>query len=397
MDYIKVLLILTIATIIPGQLIRLPIFSLAGAVTATDIFVFLSIISFSVYSLFFKKSIKFPQKITLPLLFFCIIALASAILALEIFSTVEIITSLYFLVRFIAYFLVSIVIYNVVSKGEIIKWLNVFLIIGSVFIVFGFFQFIFFPDLTVLTFYGWDPHQNRLVSTVLDPNFAGGILIFISAVSVSLFLYFKKFQYLIIFIISFAGIILTFSRSSYLAFITLIIIIGFIKSPKLLIITFLIFLTAFLTIGQVKSRLIGALTLDDTALARIKSWQNSLVIFRDNPIIGVGFNTYRLTQARYGLFTYDDPQGGHSGAGVDSSILLVAVTTGILGLFFYLVLILSIIKLSFHNIRSNTLNLAFFSSLIGIIIHSQFVNSLFFPQIMLLIWFFTGLVLKSND
>ena len=58
-----------------------------------------------------------------------------------------------------------------------------------------------------------------------------------------------------------------------------------------------------------------------TVWARIASWKKAWEIFSDNPIIGVGFNTYRYAQKA-------SPES-HAGAGSDSSILLVMATTGI--------------------------------------------------------------------
>ena len=125
-------------------------------------------------------------------------------------------------------------------------------------------------------------------------------------------------------------------------------------------------------------------------------FKNALTVFKDHPLFGVGFNTYRFAQGRYGFFSPGD-FGGHSGAGTDSSLLLIAATTGIFGSTFYIFLLISILQLFVKKAGSHFLHLASIATFLGLIIHSQFVNSLFFPQIMLLFWFIVGLVLAYDS
>ena len=223
------------------------------------------------------------------------------------------------------------------------------------------------------------------------------IFVVIFVIATSIFLYQKKRNkiidfYPLIAAISFIALILTFSRSSYLAFLTAIATIGILKSPKLFIAILFLFVVAFSQITQVRARIAGALTLDETSKARLESWQKGLTIFKDNLLFGVGFNTYRFAQAKYGFFSPDEPQGGHSGAGSDSSIILVAATTGIIGLFFYLFFLFRILRVFIKKSTQDPWHLASLSIFLALLVHSQFVNSLFFPQIMLILWFILGLI-----
>ncbi len=396
MQPVRILLVATFTSLLVGQLIRFPIFAGTGAVTPTDILVFATDLFFLTYALFIKKKLIFPRRVIIPALLFIFYALSSLILQANNFSFSQMIISAAFLFRFFIYFLLFIVIHNIIARKEISGWLSLMLFIGFVFAILGFVQFVIFRDLTFLAYYGWDPHQRRIVSTLLDPNFTGAIFAILAAFSTSFYLYKKRNSYLILTAVFFLAVILTFSRSSYLALLVAMATIGFLKSPRVLVITIAIFLLAFLTVDQVRTRIIGALTFDETSRARLESWQNALTIFADNPIFGVGFNTYRFTQARYNLFPQDEAFGGHSGSGTDSSILLVAATTGIIGLALYLFLIISLCAIFFKKAKSDFLNLASISSLVGLVVHSQFVNSLFFPQIMLLIWTLVGLNLKND-
>lgn len=254
-----------------------------------------------------------------------------------------------------------------------------------------------FPDLSFLVSFGWDPHIRRIATSFLDPNFSGGLLAVLIAISLSLFLATNKKSYFAIFAIYLGAIILTFSRSSYLALIVTLFTIGLLKSPKTLVSSLLFLTLVFWGISPVKERVVGAFTLDETARARLQSWSQAITIFKDNYLFGVGFNTYRFAQAKYGFFTADQPLGGHSGAGTDSSILLVAATTGVFGSIFFLSIVFAIIKLFAKSAKSSYLHLASLASFLGLLVHSQFVNSLFFPQIMLIIWMMVGLTLRNDS
>ena len=390
MNTIKFLILFALFSILPGQLIRISL-GVFGAITLSDIFIGLCDIVFVLYWATGKKSLKVPAKITYFAALFTIWSFATTILAANFFSPVQIIIALSFLIRFAAYFFFTVVVFNVCKKTSITGWLNALLFIGAAFTLIGFFQILILPDLSFLALYGWDPHKTRIASTLLDPNFTGGLLSIFFSTSLCLYIFKKRLIYIFLASTFFAAIILTFSRSSYLALLTSTLIIGLVKSPKALIVALLMFVTSFTAIVQVRNRIIGAFTIDETAAARIESWQKALEIFSKNPVFGVGFNTYRFAQESYGNFNFDSPQGGHSGAGTDSSILLVAATTGIVGFILYIAFLFSLFQTVLTNIRGNYINLAVLAALSGLIVHSQFVNSLFFPQIMLPLFFIIGL------
>jgi len=390
MKLISFLAISAIASLLIGQIIRIPF--LGGVFTFMDISVFVFSFSSVFYFLFKKKSLKLSPKLSIFVLFFIVSAAASTLLSLNIFQPKEVLISALFLFRFILYFSVYISLYNLFKKNQVEKLLNIFLLTGACFAAVGIFQFIFFPDLRFLAEFGWDPHYFRLVSTFIDPNFSGIFLVILTSIAFSFFLYRKKLRFLMYFFLFFTSTILTFSRSSYLALMAILLIIGVLKSPKISIVLIVLLLTLSLMIPKTRERIEGALKLDETASARFESWQKALKIIKKNYLFGVGFNTYRYAQRDYGFFSVDAPEGQHSGAGTDSSFLLILATTGILGTFFYLLFFVSAVKLSFKKSSKNPVYLSAFASLIALMIHSQFVNSLFFPPIMLTIWFFLSLL-----
>ena len=390
MDIIRLFTLLTLASIIPGQLIRIPL-GISGAITLTDVSVIVTVLAFTVHSLYSKRKIYLQKNIFYFFLIFIISALASTILALNTFSINEVTLGTFFLIRFIFYFLISVVALNVIKINEIESWLKAILVFGTIFTLIGLIQLLTFPDLRLLTIFGWDPHSTRLVSSLVDPNFTGGLLALFFTVSLSLYVFKKDAAYLLLSILFLASLILTFSRSAYLALTVATIVIGAFKSPRLIFAILLIFLVSLALISKSRERVVAGLTLDETARARIESWQNAYSIFSKNILFGVGFNTFRYVQIQAGAFSIDNPQGGHSGAGVDSSILFVAATTGIFGLGTFILFLISIFKTIFKGIENSYIKLITFTSIILLLVHSQFVNSLFFPQIMIIFWFLLGL------
>lgn len=396
MDLVKILLILTIASIIPGQIIRIGIFGQSGAITLTDIFVALFLLVSIPYLLAIKRKVIITKGIVTAFILFTLVALASLVLATAKFTPNQIASSTLFLVRIIAYFLMAQVVSNIIKRGQTRNWLDIFIICGLVFTILGITQLVLIPDISFLTPLGWDPHQRRIVSTLIDPNFTGGLLAILFSTTAALYLHERKLIYLASILIFSLALILTFSRSSYLAIISSIFVLGIVKSPKFLALWLLFFTSIVALNNQARDRIIGAITLDETTRSRVESWQRATTVFAQNPVLGVGFNTYRYAQSQYGFFTIDEPLGGHSGSGSDSSFLLVAATTGVVGLVAMALLIVAIAKSTLKHSKISPLHLGAFAAFCAILVHSQFVNSFFYPQIMLPLWFMLGLVQSEN-
>lgn len=402
MELIEYLLIITLFTSVIGQLLRVKFLSDLTAITLTDVLVIIVSVVSLFYFLAIKKSLKLTPRTVIPVVVFSLIAISSNFLATRFLPFKDVIIGSFFLIRFLMLFFVSQVIVNVIPKNKVGNWVNLILFFCLIFIILGFAQLVFYPDLTSLTAYGWDPHQSRIVSTFLDPNYAGFIYVISFTLATSYLLFktqLKKitvYAYLSIASLSFVATVLTFSRSSYLALLVSIFVISAVKSFKLFVVMIVLISTMLVLVPQAKNRIIGAISIDETSRARIQSWENALFIFQKNPVLGVGFNTYRFTQVRYDLFSPDNPLGGNSGSGSDSSLLLVAATTGIVGLLAFLTLALFILKGLFKKARKNPITLAALAIFIALLVHTQFVNSFFYPQIILLVWVIIGLA-QSYD
>ncbi|MFA6007637.1 MAG: O-antigen ligase family protein, partial [Candidatus Shapirobacteria bacterium] len=165
------------------------------------------------------------------------------------------------------------------------------------------------------------------------------------------------------------GLALTYSRSSLLAFLIVFIFIS-IKTKKLLLFLSTL-LIVFLTII-----LLPRMPGEGTKLERISSikakianYQSGIKLFTTSPIIGLGYNN---------LPTVRPDKNSHANSGFDSSLLTIAVTTGLIGLFLFF-------KIFISSHYSSSLYRQ--SLLLAVFIHSLFANSLLYPWILFFLIF----------
>lgn len=127
-----------------------------------------------------------------------------------------------------------------------------------------------------------------------------------------------------------------------------------------------------------------------SSVARLESAQNTILIIKNNPIFGVGFNSYRYAQLRYNIRSEKLGVVSHADAGTDNSFLFVMATTGLVGFILFAFLWFCIFK---QQLTKPLL----IASLVGIFVDSLFVNSLFYPFIMLWLWIILALSIKNHN
>lgn len=91
---------------------------------------------------------------------------------------------------------------------------------GVLILFFGVLQYILVPDTRFLAILGWDDHYYRLISTLFDPNFTGLLLVLTILYLEKAKVKIKNWQTEIATLLQallVIGVMLTFSRSSYLA------------------------------------------------------------------------------------------------------------------------------------------------------------------------------------
>lgn len=365
-------ILILIISITTGQLIKLPLSQVSG-MTLLDITT-LVLCCFGLIRLKFK--LKKPSLSLKGALIFISVATLSLIFTPLHLTFIQFLSSFLYTIRFSAYILLGWEIYSGAYPLLKDKIPQILITSGFSIAVLGLMQFILFPNLSFLAKDGWDPHYFRIVSTFLDPNFIGAFFV------LTLILVRKHH---ITFAIVYLALLLTFSRSSYgmffISFTTLALIL---KSFRLQILTVLLF--AGLILGFfLYSRLISLprnIDRDASASFRITTWTQGWQLFEKHPILGIGFNAYRYAIKEYKLGN-EQFLTSHGSGSNDASLLFVASTTGIIGLFSYLFFLFSL--------SGNKLMIP---ALTGLLFHSIFANSLFFPPILLWIIIASGIPKK---
>lgn len=310
-----------------------------------------------------KKAFVRP-KLLRPIVFFAGVGLVSLLVNFSRFTPWQVGLSSLYLVRWAGYALIYLMIVQIPKIRTFL--LRGLYVTGTVFSLLGLVQFVLYPSLRNLWYLGWDPHYYRLFSTFLDPNFAGLfiVLTFLLGVRLRNNWIFQGVNLLALY--------LTYSRSSYLALLVagIVWIIKEKKWKALWVVALIVSLVIFIPRpGGDTLRLLR----EDSTISRVENWQESLQLAGKSPIIGLGFNT---------LPSLHGNPVSKAAAGVDNSFLFLLATTGIVGLGMHIVLL--------WRMR----NIAILSA---VIVHSQFINSLFYPWIMLWLWIYLGARETSDD
>lgn len=399
------------------------------SISLTDILLGLNTTAVLIWNIGIRKNLKLPGSFILLILFW-------ATLILSLFFSLNLSGWLY-LLRFIIYSSSFYITYSLIRDRilNLHEFLSLLKITSVAVAIIGLIQILVFPDLEPLSYLGYDPHKNRVFSTFLDPNFFGTFLSFAFCIfiyeliskkfdNIKIFLKENKWQFISIFILG-LSILLTLSRSSYLVVAVSVGLILLIKNLKLLGVFAILTLILYLIFPAFNSRIEGALNIDKSASERFFSWDKGLLIFQYNPILGIGFNNLRDYSVQNDLLRVYTIDGGNSGAGIDSSLIFILATSGLIGFLSFMIFLIKVIinlvssltanSSSFYtlklepfkfmkkvyeipglskwykdktssNIKFTYLTLPLLSLTLGLLTGSFFVNSLFYPQIMF-IWY----------
>jgi O-antigen ligase len=170
------------------------------------------------------------------------------------------------------------------------------------------------------------------------------------------------------------SIAFTYSRASFLSLfaggIAVIFLEKSIKKPML-------FMGLFVAILLFLPRSQGeGVRLERTSSieARVGNYRETLQIFRQYPVMGVGMNNL----CNFRVKMSGQNERSHSCGGSDSSLLYILATTGVVGFFVFSNLVLGF----FRNISPDYYGNLTKICVISLGIHSIFANSLFYPWVM---------------
>jgi len=328
-----------------GQLFRLNILNISFPIFS------LSILLLAFFNLLSQKNIL--KKLNHPVSYFIIFSLLTLIINWFKFSFN--LTSLFYwlrLVSLLSFFIFPLKIDQKTNKFfQLVLWAS---------LIFGFIQYLFWPDFTVFSALNWDPHLYRLVGSFFDPTFIG--LIFLLFI---LKIYFHYSSNHLLIFLPYLGLALTYSRSSLL---TLFIVFSFIslktKKPLLFLSTSLLILLTIVLLPRMPGE--GTkLERTSSIKAKIENYKEGIKLFSTSPLIGLGYNNLPIIR--------QVSSSSHASSGYDGSLLTIAITTGIIGLFLFSKIFISSL---------NDSSLYWQSLLLAVFIHSLFANSLLYPWIL---------------
>jgi hypothetical protein len=262
--------------------------------------------------------------------------------------------------------------------------------------VFGIFQSVFLPEFgTRLPQMGdapaWEYQGRRLVSTLLDPNFAGAMTVLALMPGLSRVAEGLRVRAWTL-LVPAAALVLTASRSSVLA---LGVAIGTIvlarglrwRLVKTLGIGALLLLPAvpaLIAFGESMNKF----TVDASAAQRLVTWKRAFTLFAEHPILGIGFNATRQAQASKGWIFI-----GGGDTAFDGGLLFVMVMTGIIGALLYVLLLgrgIGAARRLWRDPAQDPDDRAYATataaSVMAIVAHSLFSNTLLLPYVMQVLW-----------
>lgn len=266
--------------------------------------------------------------------------------------------------------------------------------------LFGIFQALFIPEFGtrvagVTGMPGWEYQGRRLVSSLLDPNFAGALAVLallprLAKVAESGSGRAGRDAWLML--VPAAAVVLTASRSSVLALVVGVAAIVAARGLRRPVIRVLgagaILFLAMLPFVIAYGRSLNKFSIDLSAAQRLVTWRRAFTLFLEHPVLGIGFNATRAAQQAHGWI----PIGG-ADTGFDGGILFVMVLTGVVGAALYLAILGAGVLAARRAWRDPALDeddrahaSATAASTVAILAHSFFSNSLLLPFVMQVLW-----------
>ena len=389
-----------IALMIVANLARLPLLSSGNKdapILFNDLLVF-AVLAGGLFATLRSRKLLVDGPAVVALLFACVGGL-SALLAVPRFelSGFQFVFSVAYLARWLAYFGIYLICINHLRREDVPAVWRTLEGAVLVFAAFGIFQSLFLPGFAQMVYpsseayIDWDVQGHRLVSSFLDPNFAGAFIVIALLVLIARLSFGAATAYWKILLL-FAALLLTVSRSSVLAFLVgaMVIVAARGLSRRLLrfvgVLTLL--LVPFIPLLVDYAISFNKFSIDGSAMLRVVSWLRAIEIFADNFILGVGFNTYGFVQSAYGYTA-----GGMASFTLDGGLLFIAVMTGVVGVTLYSTMLAWII-LRCRQVwtdlsapaEDRALCVGTAAATVALVVHSIFLNSLLLPYLMETMW-----------
>jgi O-antigen ligase len=232
-----------------------------------------------------------------------------------------------------------------------------------------------------------------------EPNTFGGYLLFMGTLAAGLCAKTVvpriKQALFILLVFMIPPFLYTQSRSSYLAAVPALFVLGYFSKRRGLTMGILfaaLLASPFLLPTTVKDRIlytftqrehkgqhvyVGNVRLDTSTSERIKSWQNAVKDWASRPVLGYGITGYAF---------------------IDAQFPRVLVETGLLGLAAFLYLLFSVFKITLKHTKDletpylKGIAAGFLAGYIGLIVHAMGANTFIIVRIMEPFWFMVGII-----
>ncbi|MFH1075953.1 MAG: O-antigen ligase family protein [Pseudomonadota bacterium] len=235
-----------------------------------------------------------------------------------------------------------------------------------------------------------------------EPNTFGGYLVFIICITAGFLLTTKSLRsqliYGVLMLLFFIPLFYTQSRASYLAVIPACLAFVWLSDKRRWVLIALVLgvaLLPFVGPKEVKERVeytysgrfdrgmeVAGIQLDTSTTDRLTSMISVIGDFPRHPFFGFGITGYKFFDAQY---------------------FKVLIETGIIGFLFFVVLMSSIFRLTYHNYRTASdplergLCMGFLAGFVGLLFHALGANTFIIVRIMEPFWFVLAIVIVLPD
>ncbi len=315
----------------------------------------------------------------------CVVSTLSGIMA----GRVDPPTGSLFVLKYLEYFIVYFMVANHVrERSQAVRFLVCLLLTAGIVSVIGIFQI---PGGTRVS----APFEGASE----EPNTFGGYLLFVGMLAAGMAAKSrdpgKRNLLLLLLAVMIPPFLFTQSRSSYLAAVPALLVLGVLTERRLIALGLIgvgLLVSPLLLPEVAKQRIlytfnqpeepgqlrIGDLRLDTSTSARLQSWQQALRDFPRHPLLGHGVTGYAFA---------------------DAQIPRILTETGLVGLAAFGALIAALFRLALARLRQTEddpllrgLLMGYIAGLVGLVVHALGTNTFILVRVMEPFWFVTGLV-----
>ncbi len=297
------------------------------------------------------------------------------------------------------------------------KWhLYGFLITAFIISIYGFIQWLGLDFIPRDFIRGSEEWSHMVFATIGNPNFLGSYLVLTIPVAIYVFIITSKINAFFVLLLLLGTLIISFTRSAWLGFTSILIMFAFYFKNNLLnikkgLLVIVIFLLTFLAIdfyheNEYSKRLA---TIGNSALMilrqeegyqnvgenRVYLWLKTIELIQERPVLGYGFENM------HPLFFYEYKEDMRENLGSASNFdrahneyLNIAFANGIPALLFYLTFLGLCLKKGWDNVKNQPHYLPILIAIIAYLLQAFFNISV--VSVAFIFWIFLGILTNEN-